>query len=355
MLLVVVYYEMILSLTDGLVGHTWTAHQWSLTLNILKLIGAALTGIAGVIAIWSETRTPDKQHLTPGGKSLLSLAILGFGITLSSQVVEWVKGKYDAEEAQIRNAETLSEIRRAVTRLESVSLDVHVSMPIRETGFREYLDTLNAGLLRLSDENARAGQEVDGLRVLTRTIDRISVVDIAPNSPAMPSRKRNGMAAEYVNVVPRVAIFKRHIDVTKFSTDSEGDVSPPPDLLLTPNPGIARLTLALDGEGEERVVGIALDRTGMSVPPERWSESGQLLSLEDLANAQAILYLPWITSSDVQRLWEKTPSVSVTFHFNHQRMALVSSKRARGEFQQVLYAYDLPVVDHTNKALSHYR
>jgi hypothetical protein len=107
-----------INLNNVVSAHASTGQQWALVLNILKFIGAALAGTAGVIGILTETKTadpsaPDEKHLAKSGEILLGFGIAGLAIALTSQIVEWVKTGCDAQAAQQQNAAMLSEIRKA--------------------------------------------------------------------------------------------------------------------------------------------------------------------------------------------------------------------------------------------------
>ncbi len=65
--------------------------------------------------------------------------------------MEWVKTSYDAEEAQRQNAIVLSEIRRAVTRLETVSYQIDMSISADAPALTVYKDRLDAGVQVLID------------------------------------------------------------------------------------------------------------------------------------------------------------------------------------------------------------
>jgi hypothetical protein len=307
---------------DGATTHKWTAHDWSLALNILKLMGAGLTGTAGVIATLSETKTPDKKHLSRAGRALLSLGIVGFAITLSSQIVEWVKGSYDADEAQHQNAITLSEIRRAVTRLDHISYSVTMGLPVSEPEFKKYRDHLDTRIQDFIEADVPFGQSSAGIRGISKHKDDWDHALIGIHPEALPKKSPDGIATELINdVVPRVALYKRPIDARGFSPNSW----PTPDLSLVPTPSPPTLTGILDDFGGESLRGLTVKRDGMDVPADRWSPSGDIVSIEDLVGAEAIIYIPWRVpwrnDDPVQKLWKQS-TVSVVFFFNRQKVDL---------------------------------
>src|SRR6266700_2751349 len=97
-------------------------------LNILKIAGAFVAGLAGLIGILGETRTQDKK-LTRSGKWLFTMAVVGVLLAVSTQIWEWMKSIEDDRAARQHNREllerldneatlaasSLHEIRRAVT------------------------------------------------------------------------------------------------------------------------------------------------------------------------------------------------------------------------------------------------
>jgi hypothetical protein len=55
-------------------------------LNILKIAGAFLAGVAGIIGILGHTRTQDNK-LTRSGKWLFGMAVVGVVIAMATQTV----------------------------------------------------------------------------------------------------------------------------------------------------------------------------------------------------------------------------------------------------------------------------
>src|SRR6266853_1216836 len=103
-------------------------------LNILKIAGAFVAGLAGIIGILGQTRTQDNK-LTRSGKWLFGMAIVGVVLAVSTQIWEWRKAIEADQTAQQKNqelllkldtdvqlaADSLHEVKRAVTRFQSIS------------------------------------------------------------------------------------------------------------------------------------------------------------------------------------------------------------------------------------------
>lgn len=299
-------------------AHSWSPHTWSVTLNILKLIGAVLAGTAGVVAALSETKTPDKKHLSRAGWILLSLGIFGFAITLCSQVVEWVKAAYDAEEAQRQNAIVLSEIRRAVTRLETISFNIYMHIPVDDPGFKVYRDRLDAGITGLIDNYAHVAECHAGIEAVTKHTDdwEHAVIKICSDE-GLPTKERDGLAATLIiDTVPRIALYKTPVDIALFRKLFN---PAPADLHLMPIATAPNITGVLDEAG--KLEGISLQRSALIAPPDKWYPSGEIVSVEDLVGAEAVIYMPWTESAPAESMWKQS-GVSVMFYFNHQLVRL---------------------------------
>src|SRR5437868_12914342 len=108
--------------------------------NVLKIAGAFVAGIAGIIGILGQTRTQDHK-LTRSGKLLFGMAIVGVVLAMSTQIWEWRKSIESDRIARAKNqelllkldreaqlaAKSLHEVRRAVTRFQDISFDWSVS------------------------------------------------------------------------------------------------------------------------------------------------------------------------------------------------------------------------------------
>jgi hypothetical protein len=324
-------------LLDSATTHRWGAHEWSLVLNILKFVGAALTGVAGVIGILTETKaadplTPDRKHLTRPGKILLSLGVAGLAIALVSQIVEWVKTGYDAEAAQIQNSAVLSEIRKAVTRFETISLDVTISLPLDEPLLKPYKDNLDKRLEDLEMMGVGTGQVYKGIRVGTKSKNdwEGALISISPDSEALPTA-REGAIADLIKDIPRVAFYKPPVDRSKMFVRRS-------DLTLVPTPGEISLEGVLGPDGKLQSLGVK--RHGMDAPANRWSPSGNLISLEQLPGTQAVIFLPGLPQADGEKLWGQC-FVSAVFYFNYQRVSIAKDpSRIKNEYGNTEYSYE---------------
>lgn len=303
-------------LLNGAVTHRWGAQEWSVVLNILKFLGAGLTGIAGVIGILTETKTsdpltPERKHLTQPGKILLGLGIAGLAIALVSQIAEWVKTGYDAEAAHIQNTAMLSEIRKAVTKFENVSMDITISLPIDEPLFKPYKDNLSKRLEDLEMMGVRAGQTYKGIHVVTKSNDdwHGAIISISSESDAMPAA-RDGAIVDLIKQIPRVKFYKPPVDLSKTFVRRS-------DLSLVGAPGEVGFEGVLDDDGKLQT--LHLRRNGMDAPANLWTPSGSLVSLEQLPGSQAAIFLPGIAQSNVEKLWGQC-FVSARFYFNYQRV-----------------------------------
>ncbi len=109
--------------------------------NLLKIAGAFVAGLAGIIGILGQTRTQDNK-LTRSGKWLFGMAILGVVLAVGTQIWEWRKTIESNRAAMQRNEQVLQEIRRAVTRFQKVSVDWSITFQSTNKVFGSYIGDL---------------------------------------------------------------------------------------------------------------------------------------------------------------------------------------------------------------------
>ena len=154
-------------------------------LSVLKIIGLVLGAVSGVIAALKDTKTPDKKHLTQAGKTLLLLGVLGFLMALGAQLKEWQEKESAAQASREQTEKLLIQIKRAVTRLDTITIDVHYAWPIDEPQFAIYSKRINGIINEVNEESPRAGQTQNGLRVVSRTTDEIHIFSAENGSTAL--------------------------------------------------------------------------------------------------------------------------------------------------------------------------
>jgi hypothetical protein len=287
-----------------------TAHSWSIALNVLKFVGALVTGTAGVIAVKSETKTRDKKSLTPAGRRLLFFAILGLGVTACSQMAEWIKGIYDADETEKRNTALLSEIRRAVTRFETISFDTHIGIPVNDPAFRSVQDDVR----ELVSENVHAGKSLNGFQVASKYKDDFINAAIRLD----PGKANPDLARIVDNTMPEIEFYKTPPDLTKRDR-------PEPDLKLVVTAKSPSVTGVLNES--EMLDRLSVNRSGMDAPSSGWAPSGRLWSIEDLVGSQAVIVFPLAQDRWVAAIARYV--ISITFYFNHQRIVIDGAMQSR--------------------------
>jgi hypothetical protein len=307
-------------------------------LNVLKIIGLALGAISGVVAALKETKTADKKHLTPAGKTLLALGIVGFLLALGAQLKEWQEKESAEEASRKENTQMLREIRDAVTKLETVSMDVQYPWLLDQPDFAAYKRRRDALIRKVLERSPDAGQIFGGLRVDSRSSDHISILSASEGSPALPG-KVDGDASEFYRraAQPHIAIYKKPIDSRDFDSWDDGRGA---DLVFSPKGG--REVLFFTG-WSDGAWSASYQRTGLQIPMETWSPSGNVISIQGLLGSEAFVYLSPGTVSGALRLWEVTPP-DLTFYFNRQKLHIDSKNLKLGQdrWGHPVYSFRFP-------------
>jgi hypothetical protein len=316
--------------------------DWHSLLNVLKLFGVTLSGVASVIAAITETKTLDKSRLTPAGRVLLSLGILGFAIAFCSQIIEWENSVNESKAAERRNREALTEIRRAVTRFSSVSMDLRLEQfgfpdahPINlddnvsqsKARWKDYTQLLKR---HLSEYNL-CGFPIESVpmrgdrpvciarhdRVYDSTYpiyfdpqilqgSKLKFLDLGDKSRDVPDVDRTW----------RIMVYKDHLKDPEMSSVLDGH----PDLDLAFNKGRIRVRANL-AEDSKTIIGFDMFDSGLYSPQENWSSSSRILSLEDFRGAQVFLFDggPFV---DIDAGLQEAHKIGVTLIIDHYRVEL---------------------------------
>jgi hypothetical protein len=341
------------SAAQGVQSEADAAHGeiWSLLLNTFKTLGLIIGGIAGVLGTLHETKTEDKKHLTRHGHLLLRLGIFGFSLAVLAQLIEWKKSKLDAEATQNSNTIALREIRRAATRLQTVSLDSVFDLPISNAWFADYKQDLTTRVIGAVQSKQDLYQ---GLRTVLNSQEGPITFWIEPDSEAMPDEKKHQIVRGYVDqLIPRIALFKRPIEATNFWLPSVSYIVTPgreasADLLLIPEPGNLSLfvdlsSYDLDFEELPSIRRLKAQRRGMNVSPWASASSGDIVSVGDLSGCQAIIYFhdPRV---NLRPLWESTKISLLKLYVNGLAISIDGSKLvpARAMHRDLVYTYIFP-------------
>jgi hypothetical protein len=312
-------------------------------LNFLKILGLALSSLSAVIATLKETKTSDKKHITPAGKTLLALGILGFVIALGAQLQQWEVSQTEEQVSRERTERLLIEIRRAVTKFDAISMDISYNWPMTEPEFTTYRERITRLTQRINEKSPYlgAGQVQFGLRVVTRTPDRAKIFSPSPGSEAFPG-KNDGAAEWYYSRVPRahIALYKKPIQPSQFDAFFEGRQNFA-DLILVPRDGKETLLFVPDDNGQ--LSSADYRQTGMQIPNETWSPTGLMRSIEDLSESTAVIFLPSGTPDAVRHLWILRPP-QLTLYFNNQRFLIESSELVleKGKYGIPIFIYKFP-------------
>lgn len=316
-------------------------------LNILKIAGAFVAGVAGIIGILGQTRTQDNK-LTRSGKWLFGMAIVGVLLAISTQIWERRKSIEAEQTAQQKNQElllkldtdvqlatnSLHEVRRAVTRFQSISFEWYCTFDGSDKLIAPYVQDLSK---RVEDATCAYADSVfkegyQGLHLLSwhPTLRQVHAFKFDANSPAMPDQGKYADLRRYIlDTVPEITLFKTRISPANFfhtwpNVRKTLDPLPPPgpdvaDLILKLDPGTSSVWVNLDKLGP-KISSITVARTHMIASTS--STRGNIISLEDLAGCQGIINLSVFAPKGSQELWKAASANRLNFFVNDQVIAV---------------------------------
>jgi hypothetical protein len=181
---------------------------------------------------------------------------------------------------------------------------------------------------------------------------------IDADSPAMPDERKYALLRHYIlEAVPEIRVFKTPIPPENFHIIPPDPFavkrsSAEPDLILKLNPGKLAITFSIQ-KSEPKVSEITVARSDIDAVVSH--TSGAIVSLEDLAGSQAIIYLPprkdfpepWSTASrHLLRCRVNDQIVAVSSDFTVPTSGVFSrlvSTQTLGSLQkQLIYSFTFP-------------
>ena len=317
--------------------------------NLLKIAGAFVAGLAGIIGILGQTRTQDNK-LTRSGKWLFGMAILGVVLAVGTQIWEWRKTIESNRAALQRNEQLLQkldveakEIRRAVTRFQKVSVDWSVTFESTDKVFGSYI----GDLAKLAEDALSKpwsfgfGRSNQGLLRGAWNPDsgEVSSFKIDLDSPAMPDGAKYAGARQFLlTALPDITLFKKPISpahvidmwpyvINAWGPEAEQE-QPKPDLILKLNSGKATVYIPTQTV-EPKVPSITLMRSKMDASV--YFSSGAIISVEDLDGCQGIIHMSM--QSGVLDAWNGASRCYLRCRVNDQLIAVrnLTSTQAHSE------------------------
>ncbi len=297
--------------------------MWDALLRICEYAGILVAGTLGIIGTVTETRKEDR--LTRWGKMALRVGIVGFATALLAQIARDVKGSDESLKMTLRNEAQLHEIRRAVTRIDGMSVYATYALPLREH-FSELAQSLEQRLNTL----------------LSSTDDIVSPEDDAGysvqvvNAAGKSGRVRGGFLSD-----PEFSALSGFIETTYMIVSIR---KPPIDdthLTMTMvGPGGADLELRLR-RGQialwyNMTTGeLNVRRNIATVDSDDITSSGRVESLEDLSRVS--VFVRWVVSHAEQpgatefarKLREIAGLEFLMFTVNHQSFTFVHQDMQR--------------------------
>jgi hypothetical protein len=335
----------------------------TIDLNFLKIAGAFVAGLAGIIGILGQTRTPDNK-LTRSGKWLFGMAIVGVVLAMSTQIWEWRKTIDEDRDARERNRTLLEQlksestnIRRAVTRFQTISFFWSCTFDSSNKVFGPYIQELEKII-----EEERSKPSSSGFEQSHRGIQQLAESNpfsfrIEADSPAMPDELKYPCLREYIlEAVPEVRLFKTRIKPENFvlmppSVLTEEHDARKGDLVLNLTPGKVYIELNISN-GPKVPTTIRVVHSDMNVSVQ--FTSGYIISLEDLSGSQAIIYLP--PRKEFEEPWSTASSHWLNCKINDQlivvsseiplkvgpRATLISTQTHGRNMLQPIYSFTFP-------------
>jgi hypothetical protein len=308
-------------------------------LNVLKIAGALVAGLAGIIGILGQTRTADNK-LTRSGKWLFGMAIVGVVLAMSTQIWEWRKAIEDDRIAQRKNqelllkldteaqlaAKSLHEVKRTLTRFQTISFDWYYTFDTTDQLFGPYIQELmNRVEVATSNGSFKEGDQGLHRRISDTKSGKISAFSIDADSIAMPDVTKYALLRNYLlEVVPEIRVFKTPIPPENFVQMPPGAYTSrhnlEPDLVLKLNPGKLVIVFYLPGL-EFKIPTIRVEHSNMDASLA--FTSGDIVSSEDLAGCQAIVSLPPLRR-ELRQPWSTASRHMLRCRVNDQIVAVCS-------------------------------
>jgi len=321
----------------------------STLLNLLKIFGIFIGGIATVLATVRETKTPDKKHLTQEGHWILALGLLGLLAAFGAQMAEWRSSSLKEMDDAARNHRLLVEIRRSVTRFTDISMDVTVLLSSDLPEMNQYANELESRLDDLDNEDHPVGKVIDGLMVMSRRMGDFpsnSAIKIPVGSDAFPNPAEDKNAALLLSLtVPVIAIFKKAIDPMSYL--GIFPTAPVPDMILEASAsGRLQGTIFLRDDElsppDEPALLVSFNRRNIVIPSETWEPSINMDSMQDLNGAHAILILSPLANGEMPLGW-KYVTPHITLFINHHRISVNNLRPFRSkDGRESAYVFDFP-------------
>jgi hypothetical protein len=277
------------------------------------------------------------------------MAIVGVVLAVGTQVWEWIKSIEDDRAARQHNKELLErldkeahEIKRAVTRFQTISFDWQYSFDSRNEVFGPYLRDLAAFAVTYPWSDAEKSDQ--GIHPVEWDRGKVSAFRFDAASPAMPDEGRYPLLRQYIlEAVPQVFLFKTPISPTHFHPRFPSSAffvkvfqEDPfrPDLVLTLSLGEVYITFYTREE-------ITIQHSDMDASVSY--TSGAIVSLEDLGGCQAIICLPsQKPQNGFQEVWNKGRLPTLTCRINDQVMPVGNLGSAKAFGGDLIYTFTFP-------------
>lgn len=271
-----------------------TDNQISLTLNLCKFIGTALTGAFGVLGLISDFRDPITKRITKWGKVAFFGVVASTIVALVAQVLEAnkttneAKAAAEAAQAQIGKSDLiLRNVDRSLNPLTDIRISYRLRVPFDAQSLISYKQRLEKGVSQIVVNHAAHKSTMRlGSPAMIRKDGTVGIVRIPADSPLFPNKSE--LVSYYVLWFSGLDLqfFLKANDLNRLS-DTNPAHFPKADLEMPVNSEQdfhSANSYTLEYDLRDHTVQIVAYQ--LLTDPSVWRGSGKIVSTNDLAGSQ---------------------------------------------------------------------
>lgn len=265
----------------------------------LKVIGALLGGVLGVLGVLFNFRQSDNR-ITGWGIVILVGIVISAAAGIFGSIVEGYKAKSEAALQSTRTEALLKEVSRAIQPITQLKITYWFKLPSEAPGVPAYVDRVSKSIeaqlgqlptmVTSSEDEAKANPLIALSKDVHVTASGINdeplTIDLGLHSPLWPRGKEPPVGLVTLDFHFKVFIKKTPIAPAEFlpvigtDTPDAADWIATSSLAIDPN----RNRLTFDRRTKSLVIFGTAD-----FPKEFWYSNGKITSIVDLYGAQLVL------------------------------------------------------------------